>query len=79
MSSDSTLSSPKEEARDEDLSQSHGAKLGIEAWSPSRMTELRGEHRENKQGRRHEATETFDLQTEGALWGTQSEQATQKS
>ena len=43
------LEEQKEEARDEDLSQGHGAKLGIEAWSACRMKEHCGEHRKNKQ------------------------------
>jgi hypothetical protein len=39
---------PKEEARDEDLSQSHGAKLRIEAWSQGRRERERERERKVK-------------------------------
>jgi hypothetical protein len=55
-------SSTKEEARDEDLSQSHGAKLGIEAKSTSRKTDHCGEHSEDKQIRRHDVLKIFNCQ-----------------
>ena len=59
----------KEEARDEDLSQSHGAKLRIEAMPQGRRErergrrtcELCGAQQWIKQSRRHDATETFPI------------------
>jgi hypothetical protein len=41
------------------LSQGHGAKLGIEAWSTRRLTDNCAEHRRSNQGRSQEATETL--------------------